>query len=175
MRFTFTERKVEISDEVREYAQKKFQKLDRYFNQDASAHLTFSIERGRHVVEATVHYAHLFFRAVEKTNDMYASIDGSIDSIERQIRKNKTRLEKRLREGAFDRAVPYEEPVVEEAYEVIRRKDVYKRQPLASAPCVLRWSRLQSMRPKTMRRRCIGSLAETGFAGKCARLLLAVS
>ena len=122
MRFTFTERKVEISDEVREYAQKKFQKLDRYFNQDASAHLTFSIERGRHVVEATVHYAHLFFRAVEKTNDMYASIDGSIDSIERQIRKNKTRLEKRLREGAFDRAVPYEEPVVEEAYEVIRRK-----------------------------------------------------
>ena len=122
MRFTFTERKVEISDEVREYAQKKFQKLDRYFNQDASAHLTFSIERGRHVVEATVHYTHLFFRAVEKTNDMYASIDGSIDSIERQIRKNKTRLEMRLREGAFDRAVPYEEPVVEEAYEVIRRK-----------------------------------------------------
>ena len=45
----------------------------------------------------------LVVRAEEATTDMYVSVDGAISSIERQIRKHKTRLEKRLREGAFDK------------------------------------------------------------------------
>ncbi|MCX7614322.1 MAG: ribosome-associated translation inhibitor RaiA [Clostridiales bacterium] len=124
MKFVFTDRKVEVSDELKSYAQKKFEKLDRYFNKDATAHLTFSVQRGRHVVEATVNQGGMFFRAVENTGDMYASIDGTVGMIERQIRKNKTRLEKKLRVGAFEREVPDLGPAIEEIgkYNIVRRK-----------------------------------------------------
>ncbi len=127
MKFVFTGRKVEVSDELKKYAQKKFEKLERYFSNDAMAHLTFSIERGRHVVEATVVHEGMFFRAVERTGDMYASIDATVGMIDRQVRKNKTRLEKKLRSGAFEREVPGTvpaAPVVEETgkYDIVRRK-----------------------------------------------------
>ena len=64
-------------------------------------------------------------RAEETTTDMFASVDGMISSIERQIRKNKTRLEKRLREGAFEKATANEAGIseyVEDNYDVVRRK-----------------------------------------------------
>lgn len=124
MKFVYTGRKIEVSSGLKAYAEKKFAKLDRYFNQDATAHLTFSIERGKHVVEATVNQGGMFFRALEKTGDMYASIDATVSVIERQIRKNKTRLEKRLRVGAFERQISEEQPVYEDTagYELVRRK-----------------------------------------------------
>ena len=97
MTIRFTERKVTVSDDLKAYATKKCEKLDRYFDRDSSAFVTFSIERGRHTAEITVQHAGMYFRAQEQTGDMYASIDGAVSSIERQILKNKTRLAKRLR------------------------------------------------------------------------------
>ena len=108
MKMTFTERKVSISDELKEYATKKCEKLERYFDRDNSAKVTFSMERGRYIAEITVAHAGMLFRASEQSHDMYGSIDGAVDSIERQILKNKTRLEKRLRQGAFERSVDEE-------------------------------------------------------------------
>ena len=123
MNLRFVERKVKLEDGLRDYISKKVEKLDRYFHKDADAVVTVKEERGRQIVELTVKANGIFFRAEETTTDMYASVDGAISSIERQIRKNKTRLEKRLRDGAFDRTIP-EEPVVveEEKYEVVRHK-----------------------------------------------------
>ena len=103
MKMTYAERKISISDELKDYAAKKCEKLERYFDRDSSAKVTFSTERGRHIVEITVVHGGMLFRASEQSHDMYASIDGAIDRIERQIQKNKTRLEKRLRQGAFDK------------------------------------------------------------------------
>ena len=124
MTFTIVERKVKIPEETREYAVRKIEKLDRYFHKDSKATVTFSAERGRQTVEVTVVHGGIVFRAEETTTDMYASIDGVVSSIERQIRKNKTRLEKPLREGAFEREILSEptEGIVEEDYEVIRHK-----------------------------------------------------
>ena len=64
----------------------------------------------------------MIFRAEETTTDMFASVDGAISSIERQIRKNKTRLEKRLREGAFAKGIPAPSEFAEEDFDVVRRK-----------------------------------------------------
>ena len=122
MRFLYTGRKVDITDELKKYTEKKFTKLDRFFQQDTEVHVTYSIERGRHSVEATVHHAHMFFRAQDKTGDMYASVDHVVDIIERQIRKNKTRLEKKMKIGAFDREIPAEDIAEEQDFEVVRRK-----------------------------------------------------
>lgn len=102
MKFTFTEKKMDSSGDLRAYAIKKIGKLDRFFKTDAEAFVTFSIERGRFLAEITIHNNGMYYRASELTNDMYASVDSGVAAIERQIRRNKTRLEKRLREGALE-------------------------------------------------------------------------
>ena len=102
MKFTFTEKKMDSSEDLRAYATKKISKLDRLFKTEAEAYVTFSIERGRFLAEITIHNNGLYYRASELTNDMYASVDSGVAAIERQIRRNKKRLEKRLREGALE-------------------------------------------------------------------------
>lgn len=125
MKITIVERKMQISDELRAYATKKVTKLDRYFQKDTSATITFSELKGRETAEVTVRHNGIVFRAEETTTDMFASVDGMIRSIERQIRRNKTRLEKKLRDGAFDKAAANDASMadyVEDTYDVVRRK-----------------------------------------------------
>lgn len=127
MNFTFTEKKLQITDELKQYAEKKIGKLDRYFKGESEAYITFSIERGRHRAEVTVKNSGMYFRVSEVTGDMYASIDSAVASIERQIRKNKTRLEKKLKADTFNFNAPvyssddYEEEE-EGAFEIVRTK-----------------------------------------------------
>ena len=102
MKFHFIEKKLQIDPEVKSYAEKKVGKLDKYFKQDSEASVAFSTERGRCKVEVTVNNNGMFYRASELTGDMYASIDSAVALIERQIRKNKTRLEKKLKAGPIE-------------------------------------------------------------------------
>lgn len=127
MRFQYTEKKVTLPENVHKYAEKKVMKLERFFGTDADALVTFSVEKNRNNVEITVHAAGTYFRASESTSDMFASIDAAVATIERQIRKNKTRLAKKLREGALEREVqpeyvPADDAVEAGAFEVVRRK-----------------------------------------------------
>ena len=127
MRFQYTEKKVTLPENVHKYAEKKVMKLERFFGTDADALVTFSVEKNRNNVEITVHAAGTYFRASESTSDMFASIDAAVATIERQIRKNKTRLAKKLRDGAFEREVqpeyvPADDTVEAGAFEVVRRK-----------------------------------------------------
>ena len=98
MKFQYSEKKVKLPQNVHAYAEKKVMKLARYFEEDAEALVVFSVEKNRNNVELTVRGAGTWFRAHESTSDMFASIDAAIGTIERQIRKNKTRLAKRVRQ-----------------------------------------------------------------------------
>ena len=110
MKFVFTDKKVNLPDAVHKYAEKKVGKLDRFFKEDATAAITFSVEKERNnKVEITIRSSGTIFRVSESTSDMHASIDAAVTTLERQIRKNKTRLEKRLRQGAFERALDVSE------------------------------------------------------------------
>ncbi|MDO5548698.1 MAG: ribosome-associated translation inhibitor RaiA [Eubacteriales bacterium] len=125
MKITIVERKMQASEQLRDYTTKKVSKLERYFQKDTSAVVTFSEIKGRQTAEITVRHSGMVFRAEETTTDMFASVDGMISSIERQIRKNKTRLEKRLRNGAFEKASANEAGMaeyIEDPYDVVRRK-----------------------------------------------------
>lgn len=126
MKFTFTEKRMDSSEELRAYAIKKIGKLDKLFKTEADAYVTFSIERGRFLAEITIRSNGMFYRASELTNDMYASVDSGVAAIERQIRRNKTRLEKRLREGALEReATPAYAPAEddgEDEFNIVRSK-----------------------------------------------------
>ena len=125
MKFQFSEKKVKLPANVHAYAEKKVMKLARYFEEDAEALVVFSVEKNRNNVELTVRGAGTVFRANESTSDMFASIDASIGTIEGQIRKNKTRLARRLRQDAFTRTVEAtsfaaEEPEEEQKLERIK-------------------------------------------------------
>lgn len=127
MKFTFTTKKVELNDSVKEYAEKKISKLDRYFKDEAEAYVTFSVEKNnRCVVEVTIRGGNTLFRAQEenKEGNMRAAIDDAQEYISRQIRKNKTRLEKRLRQGAFDPTALVDEGEVAEetTFDIVREK-----------------------------------------------------
>ena len=103
MKFNFTDKKVQVTEELREYAEKKIGKLDRFFKSESEAFVTFATERGRFIAEVTIKNNGMFYRVADTTNDMFASVDSAVAAIERQIRKNKTRLEKRLRAGSLDK------------------------------------------------------------------------
>ena len=105
MKFQYSEKKVKLPGNVHAYAEKKVLKLGRFFDEEAEALVVFSVEKNRNNVELTVHGAGTWFRASESTSDMFASIDAAVGTIERQIRKNKTRLSRRLRQDAFVRQV----------------------------------------------------------------------
>ncbi len=101
MKLQIVEKKVNLPGNVHAYAEKKVSKLERYFRDDAEAFVAFSVQKGRNIVELTVHAANTYFRASESTSDMFASIDAAVATIEGQIRKNKTRLARRIRQDAF--------------------------------------------------------------------------
>jgi len=103
MKFNFTDKKIQVTDELRDYAERKIGKLERFFKSESEAFVTFSTERGRYIAEVTINNNGMYYRVTDTTNDMFASIDSAVAAIERQIRKNKTRLGKRLRTGSLER------------------------------------------------------------------------
>ena len=128
MKFQFREKKVKLPGNVHAYAEKKVMKLARYFEEDAEALIVFSVEKNRNEVELTVHGAGTWFRASESTSDMFASIDAAVGTIEGQIRKNKTRLARRLKQDAFVRSVQEETsfvPDAEDDLSIVKIKKFY--------------------------------------------------
>ena len=128
MKFQFREKKVKLPGNVHAYAEKKVMKLARYFEEDAEAVIVFSVEKNRNKAELTVHGAGTWFRATESTSDMFASIDAAVATIEGQIRKNKTRLARRLKQDAFVRSVQEETsfvPDAEEDLSIVKTKQFY--------------------------------------------------
>ena len=144
MKFQFSEKKVKLPANVHAYAEKKVMKLARYFEEDAEALVVFSVEKNRNNVELTVHGANTWFRAHESTSDMFASVDAAVGTIEGQIRKNKTRLARRLRQDAFSRTVEEtsfaQEP--EEELQIVRVKK-FSLRPMTREEAILQMNLLE--------------------------------
>ena len=144
MKFQYSEKKVKLPENVHAYAEKKVMKLARYFEDDAEALIVFSVERNQNKAELTVHGAGTWFRASESTSDMFASIDAAVGTIEGQIRKNKTRLARRLRQDAFTRTVEETSFVPEQEEEnlsITKVKHFYMR-PMSREEAVLQMNLL---------------------------------
>ena len=91
---------------------KKVSKLGRYFDENVEAQVTMSVEGYRHIIEVTIPFNGVVIRAEESTDDMYASIDMVLDKLERQIRKHRTRLGRKIKTGAFKNDSPLFRPDV---------------------------------------------------------------
>ena len=141
MKVIITGRKIDISAGMRSYTEKKLQKLDKFFDEAADAQVTLSVEKDRQTAELTIYFGGYVFRAEDTTDDMYASIDRAIDLIERQIRKNKTRLEKKLRGGAFE-ALSASAPETEEQEIRIVKSKKHALKPMSPEEAVLQMNLL---------------------------------
>ncbi len=100
MKINIVGRRMEVEDKIKELIQKKLSRLDKYFKDDATAYVTLSHEKNSERLELTVSSVGTLYRSEERDETFNNALDTALDTIERQIRKNKTRLEKRLREGA---------------------------------------------------------------------------
>lgn len=124
MNITIIGRKCTPRDSFKERAERKLSKLDKFFPAEADAKITVSIEKTMVAVEVTVTSAGLIFRAQERSMEMNDALDACVDSIIRKIRKNKTKVEKRLHSAALDDYF-VDEPVDEDAdYDVVRTKEI---------------------------------------------------
>ena len=90
---------IEVTPALNDYAEKKVTKLLKYFEDvSGKAEVMLRVERELHIVEVTVTMGGLILRGEEATNDMYASIDGVLEKLERQVKKYKTRINRKVRQ-----------------------------------------------------------------------------
>lgn len=109
MKMQITGKKLTINQSFTDYAEKRINsKLDRFFGDGAEAKIVISPIRDNVIVEVTVKYNNMIFRAEQSAADKNDALDACIDKIIRQIRKNKTRIAKQLRDTAFADAYPDE-------------------------------------------------------------------
>lgn len=116
--------KVEITDSMKEYVKDKLSKLDKYFvDQKLEASVLVKVHNYLQKVEVTIPLKSLILRAEEEQEDFYAAVDLVINKLERQIRKNKAKLQKRdkvkTKEFNLDDLIP-----IEETDEIVKTKKI---------------------------------------------------
>lgn len=125
MKVIITGRNIELTDSFKSLVEKKIDRFDRMFKENASAQITVTAEKNRHKVEITISNNGMFFRAEDTSLDMNESLDKVIASLSRQFRKNKTKLEKKLKSGSIADVIPSldGEKIEEELeYQLVRTK-----------------------------------------------------
>ena len=147
MKYTYTCKKVTLNDSIKDYAEKKISKLERYFREeDTSASVTFSVEKDHLcTVEITIRGAGPLLRAQTEApdGDMRGAIDAAVGYIERQILKNKTRLSKRLRSEGFPAPAPADdfEIAEEKEFNIVRTKR-FSVKPMSAEEAILQMNLL---------------------------------
>ena len=119
--------KVTITDAMKEYAEEKLSKLNKYMEDAASvnANVIVKIPNHLHKVEITIPLKSVILRVEEEQEDFYAAIDVLVDKLERQIRKNKTRLESKKMKEAKEFAFDYIEEIKDDNdTKIVKRKKI---------------------------------------------------
>ena len=128
MKITYTARKVNLRDNFKERCEKKLAKFNKIFSEDAIANVVVTLEKNRQTVEITIRDNRMVYRAESTQPEMNDALDRVIDILMRQIRKNKTRLEKRIKSGGsldlLTAELPQGTEEPEEDYQVVRKKQV---------------------------------------------------
>ena len=122
MKFVYASKDMQVSEALKSRVEKKLGKLERYFRDEPEATVRFKKQKGaRNIVEITVNAGGTILRAEESSNDMYLSIDHAVDKLESQIRRHRTKLEKRIRSSELEPVA--EVPAFEEQnYDIVRVK-----------------------------------------------------
>lgn len=124
MNYIVSGKGIEITEALKVKVISKLSRLEVFFKSQTEAHVTLSVEKNRQIVEVTIPFNGIVLRAEESHDDMYTSIDKVVDVIERQIRRNRTRIYKKLHEPTFvDGNFMDDEEIFEEKdFNIVRSK-----------------------------------------------------
>lgn len=127
MNITVKGRNIEVTNALKDYIEKRFSKLEKYFNEELTGTVTLIVEKKNHKAEATIPLKRYILRAEDINDDMYAAIDGLTDKLERQVRKYKTKMNRKGKqiksEPAIIMTAPEEEPA--EASDIIAKEKTF--------------------------------------------------
>ena len=141
MKINIVGRQLSVYDDTKEMIIEKLSKLDRYFGEEGNATVTLSHKRNLATLEITIKASNTLFRSEVDAESFRDALDKSIDNIERQIRKNKTKLRKKLREGILtdvDIASASMEPVDEpESSDIIIRTKTFEYTPMSPEEAIM--------------------------------------
>ena len=98
MRVRIYGKNIDVTEGLKNTLEKKLSKFDKYFSPDIETTATLSTQKNKHILELTIQLNGTILRAEEATDDMYISIDKAIDKIEGQLRKYKTKIEKKQKD-----------------------------------------------------------------------------
>lgn len=125
MKLNIRGEKIEVTGAMKDYALEKLTKLEKYISnaEDVTVNVLVKLRNHMQKVEITIFLQSLILRSEEEQEDFYAAVDNSIDKLERQIRKNKTKLENKNR---VNKSLNFEYVVEEEHEEenIVKRKSV---------------------------------------------------
>lgn len=145
MKMNYSGKNMEVTDALREVTTKKLSKLDKYFQQDIEGNVTFSTQKNFKIIEVTINLPGTIIRAEESSDDMYASIDRAVDVLERQIRKYKTKLQRRYQNAEtirFENVIPLPVERDEDKPKLVKKKK-FNLKPMSHEEAVLQMELLR--------------------------------
>ncbi|SES71274.1 putative sigma-54 modulation protein [Salinibacillus kushneri] len=153
MNFNIRGENLEVTNAIQEYVEKKIGKLKKYFDSKITSdvNVNLSVYDGEQRIEVTIPMQDLLLRAEEHHSDLYAAIDLVVDKLERQIRKHKTKINRKFRQhGAAKYAFAEMEKEIfnqdtsneeDDDFEIVRTKR-FDLKPMASEEAILQMDML---------------------------------
>lgn len=126
MKYNIRGDKMIITDAIKDYAETKLGKLEKYFkDDDITANVLAKVRGKSQIVEVTIPTSKFILRSEEENEDLYAAIDLVSDKLERQIRKNKTRLNRNIKDSVKEFNFDFDIKEEEESKEkIVKRKNI---------------------------------------------------
>ncbi len=127
MKYNIRGEKVEITSAIRSYIEDKIGKLDKYFDdtESVNANVVIKVRGNEQKIEITIPAMHYTLRSEEAHSDLYAAIDLTVDKLERQIRKNKTKINSKIKRNVIQSfETNLEDNFEDDHFEVLKRKQV---------------------------------------------------
>ena len=144
MKYNIRGENVEITPSIRSYIEDKIGKLERYFHapEDITASVVIKVRGKEQKIEITVPAMHYTLRSEESHDDLYAAIDLTVDKLERQIRKNKTKINSRIKKNLIQNfEVELEDNFEDDDQKVIKRKHI-EMKPMSEEEAMLQMNML---------------------------------
>ena len=136
MKFNIHGKNIEVTDPIRSYIESKIGKIEKYFKDtDLEAVVNLRVRGKEQIVEVTIPANKMVLRAEEKHNDLYAAVDLVSDKLERQIRKNKTKARKNLKQTIV--FTDFDVPASEDVDAGIVKRKVVDTKPMSEEEAIL--------------------------------------
>lgn len=142
MKITIYGKQMTVRESLKTLVEKKLRKFDKFFGEDTEAFVTCKVRKGDKIIEITVNYGGTTFRSEEESETFMTALDRACEGLERQIRKNKTRLEKTVKRGAFVSLDEEDDDEYEEEAEFEIRVKTFPFKPMTPEEAILQMNLL---------------------------------